>query len=229
MWLVFKFNSKEQCDAILKGRPYIVYSCPLYLKAMSEFFTFKPNVPAQMPLWMQLYGLPVDFWSTTGLSKIASQVGLPLYTDLFTKMRGRVNFARVLVEVDITKELPKSTTVMLPDGRREHLQLRFETVLKFCSFCKNLGHYRPHCTLAPINGNQANQQQHQMTILPRSVTGNGNTMRQAESVAMTAPQRVSGTGPGPISGSGAVARKRSATPLRVGCPATSSKHKQLEF
>ncbi|XP_042460352.1 uncharacterized protein LOC122043847 [Zingiber officinale] len=169
LWLVFKFNSKEQCDAILKGGPYIVHNSPLFLKAMPEAFTFKLETQTLMPLWMQIYGLPVDFWSTTGLSKIVSQVGTPLYTDLFTKTRRRVTFARALVEVDITKELPSTTTVVLPDGQREVLPLRFETVLKFCSHCRNLGHYRPCCPLAPSHGNQAEcaGQASKRTILPR--------------------------------------------------------------
>lgn len=40
------------------------------------------------------------------MSKLASTIGVPLLADDFTSRQARVSFARVLIEVDITKPLP---------------------------------------------------------------------------------------------------------------------------
>lgn len=142
LWLVFKFASKELSDGVLKGGLYIAYGCPLYLKAMPPCFTFQPGVQNQLPLWMQIHGLPIDCWTTSGLSKITSQVGSALFTDRFTKERERVNYARVLVEVDITQSPPRTMEITLPNGQDIELELRYESTLKLFSTCRQLGHYR---------------------------------------------------------------------------------------
>lgn len=45
--------------------------------------------------------IPVGYWSTQELSKLASVIGKPLYTDLFITEMDRIFYARVLVETDI--------------------------------------------------------------------------------------------------------------------------------
>lgn len=96
---------------------------------------------------MQIHGLPIDCRSTSGLSKIASQVDTPLFTDKFTKNRERVNYARVLVEVDITQPPPHTMGITLPDGQDVELELRYESTLKLCSVCRQIGHYQTHCPI----------------------------------------------------------------------------------
>lgn len=145
VWIDFKFSEKQSCDTVLKGGPYVIYGCPLYLKNMPHFFTFESAVHNQLPLWMQIHGLPIDCWTRTGLSKVALAVGVPMYTDRFTKSRERINFARVLVEVDVTAAPPSTIEVTLPNGREVQLRLHFESVLKLCTVCRQLGHYLANC------------------------------------------------------------------------------------
>lgn len=45
------------------------------------------------------------------LSKIGSRLGQPLYVDECTTEVSRISFARILVEMDITKELPKNIKI----------------------------------------------------------------------------------------------------------------------
>lgn len=55
----------------------------------------------------QGYGLPLEYWTSEGLSHVASAVGKPLHADSFTSYRRRIRFARVCVEVDASKTLVK--------------------------------------------------------------------------------------------------------------------------
>lgn len=34
-----------------------------------------------IPLWVKLYGIPLEYWSNIGFSHIASFLGVPLYAD----------------------------------------------------------------------------------------------------------------------------------------------------
>lgn len=147
-WILFKFDNVQMRDRVLKGGPYAIYGCPLYLKIMPPCFLFKDEEQSKIPIWMQIYGLPLDLWSIKALNKIASYLGKPLYRDQLTKTRGRINYARVLVEVDISKELPSQIPVTLPTGKDVALQLHFECSMCYCSECRHLGQHKESCNQA---------------------------------------------------------------------------------
>ncbi|KAG5620751.1 hypothetical protein H5410_005969 [Solanum commersonii] len=50
-------------------------------------------------------------------SRISSGLGVPLYADECTTMVERISFARVLVEIDVARELPKKLKVEDPNWR----------------------------------------------------------------------------------------------------------------
>ncbi|KAG5627835.1 hypothetical protein H5410_013053 [Solanum commersonii] len=54
-------------------------------------------------------------WSMNSLSRIGSGLGLPLYADESTIKMDRISFARVLIEIDIARELPKKVRVKDPN------------------------------------------------------------------------------------------------------------------
>lgn len=60
--------------------------------------------------------------------------------------------------IDITKKLPTSISVTLPVGRDTDLRLRFESILKLCASCQQLGHYQmsyPNKLNTTMEGSQA--------------------------------------------------------------------------
>ncbi|KAK6773972.1 hypothetical protein RDI58_029211 [Solanum bulbocastanum] len=57
----------------------------------------------QIPIWVKFPSLPVGYWSVQALSKVASAIGIPLYTNGFTTNAEKISYARVLIEVDISK------------------------------------------------------------------------------------------------------------------------------
>ncbi|XP_048491303.1 uncharacterized protein LOC125492655 [Beta vulgaris subsp. vulgaris] len=87
------------------------------LKAWTPDFDFQNEVLRVIPLWIRLYNLPVKYWGPECLSRIGSMVRIPLFVDECTTQQQRVPFARMFVEVDVTKELPKSIYVEDASGR----------------------------------------------------------------------------------------------------------------
>ncbi|WMV58886.1 hypothetical protein MTR67_052271 [Solanum verrucosum] len=60
-----------------------------------------------VPIWIKLPGLDFKYWSPKGLSKIGSLVGKPIMVDHNTERKVGLNFARLLLEVEMDTTLPE--------------------------------------------------------------------------------------------------------------------------
>ncbi|KAL2517225.1 Uncharacterized protein Adt_13472 [Abeliophyllum distichum] len=144
-WLVFKFHDETFREKVLKGGPYFVFGRPLLLKNLPEYFRFNDEEISIMPVWFMLTELPLNFWNPKGLGKIASKIGKPISMDNLTSLRGRLSYARVLIEVDAAKELVRTVNIGLPNGDVYDQKVIFEHEPKFCSFCRTFGHSHSSC------------------------------------------------------------------------------------
>ena len=87
----------------------------------------------------------MDLWYPDVFGKICSQLGKPIHMDKLTSHKGRVTYARCLVEVDLAKELTHSVTLVLP-GEVEHEQAIFyENLPRYCPHCRMMGHTKESC------------------------------------------------------------------------------------
>lgn len=68
------------------------------------------NSPAEelltAPIWAKFPGLDFKYWSKKGLSKIGNLDGKSIMVDHNTEKRSDLNFARLLVEVEMNAQLP---------------------------------------------------------------------------------------------------------------------------
>ncbi|XP_019250907.1 PREDICTED: uncharacterized protein LOC109229810 [Nicotiana attenuata] len=74
------------------------------------------------------------------LSRISSGLGIPLYADACTTQLDRITYARVLIKMDITRELPKSIRVTDPNGRVFNQSVAYDWMPEFCQSCRQIGH-----------------------------------------------------------------------------------------
>ena len=144
-WIVFKFQSEEDRWRVLNGGPYFAYGRNLMLKSMPRCFRFGSEDLATVPVWIQLPDLPLDCWNARALSKIVSKVGKPISTDRMTRTKERISFARVLVEVDASKELITVVEVVLPTGVVYEQRVIFEVAPIYCKKCNAFGHGEVVC------------------------------------------------------------------------------------
>ncbi|CAH9111760.1 unnamed protein product, partial [Cuscuta europaea] len=68
-------------------------------------------------------------------------VGVPLTTDRITLEKANHNFARVLIEVDVTKPPPLSFPIKMASGRTFEQRVLYETFPNYCFHCKQYGHH----------------------------------------------------------------------------------------
>lgn len=143
-WLIFRFKNEKDRNGVLIAGPYFVFRRPLLLKNMPEFFKFDRPEIKLVPVWIKLPCLPLECWNATCLSMIVSKVGKLLYMDKKTQTKKRISHARVLVEVDASKELVRNVTIRLPDGEFDQ-RVIFEYEPMYCDRCTMLGHNAESC------------------------------------------------------------------------------------
>ncbi|KAK6786055.1 hypothetical protein RDI58_014580 [Solanum bulbocastanum] len=70
----------------------------------------------------------------------ASGLGIPLFADECTKQVDRVSYVRVLIEMDISQNLPTDIKVEDPNGREFNQKVVYECVPAYCPKCLIIGH-----------------------------------------------------------------------------------------
>ncbi|XP_074301487.1 uncharacterized protein LOC141632882 [Silene latifolia] len=88
-------------------QPWNLNGFPLVFKGWSPTVAAELDVVTTVPVWVIFPNLDPYFCSQTALGKVASYVGKPICVDETTTNKSKIAFARVLVEVDISKELLK--------------------------------------------------------------------------------------------------------------------------
>ncbi|KAL2235418.1 UNVERIFIED_CONTAM: hypothetical protein Sindi_1274000 [Sesamum indicum] len=93
----------------------------------------------------------MEYWTTEGLSTVASGVGKPLYPDAITRACTRLDFTRVCVMIDVTQNLPKHIIIMTPDEDGGEtpckVDIKYEWLPPKCTGCMTLGHLEKECSL----------------------------------------------------------------------------------
>ncbi|KAF6159437.1 hypothetical protein GIB67_032208 [Kingdonia uniflora] len=87
--------------------------------------TWKPLIGLEtrnhsiVPVWITLRNMPSVLWYPVGISRVACALGLPICLDKVTKEKPRMNYARVCVELNVSKELPNVRQAMVDDTNAE--------------------------------------------------------------------------------------------------------------
>lgn len=79
------------------------------------------------------------------MTKIAGMVGNPLKADMATIQKDRLTYARVLIEMPLTKEYPKDIMFENEMGKIVHQKVEYEWKPILCMKCKNFGHDISEC------------------------------------------------------------------------------------
>ncbi|XP_062100877.1 uncharacterized protein LOC133806806 [Humulus lupulus] len=101
-----KFNDEATRDHVLENgvlqfdrKPVIIRPWIVDLSAI--------RLIRSVPLWIRLHDLGLQYWGSKCISALVSTIGKPLLVDKLTRERSRIQFARVLVEMEITDNPPQ--------------------------------------------------------------------------------------------------------------------------
>ncbi|KAG5572051.1 hypothetical protein H5410_061817 [Solanum commersonii] len=115
-YIVVRFANEEETDIVLCLGPHQLLRRPVIMKPWVTEFNFKEEILTIIPLWVKLPDLRLNYWNAVVLSKIGSSLGKPLYANECPSQVNRISLTRILVEVDITRPLPKMIKMHDPKG-----------------------------------------------------------------------------------------------------------------
>ncbi|KAK4382247.1 hypothetical protein Sango_2890500 [Sesamum angolense] len=145
----FQFKTEIAMEEVIEGGPWLFQGQPIVLQRWEPGMVLRKHKHTQVPVWIRLRHLPVEFWTDDGLRTVASGVGRPLYQDTITRACTRLDFARVCVMLDISSTLPKHLIIMMPreDGTEVpcKVEVGYEWVPPKCKNCMSLGYSTSAC------------------------------------------------------------------------------------
>ncbi|XP_058776921.1 uncharacterized protein LOC131651266 [Vicia villosa] len=139
-YFLLRFKSHDDMDAVMMKGPYTLRNIPLIIKEWRPDYNVKEDLLRTLPIWIKLPKLPLHLWGARCLNKIGSLLGIPLVTDECTTHKLRVSYARILVEVDITRKLIDEINIKDLEGRKLKQPIEYEWRPKFCDKCQRVGH-----------------------------------------------------------------------------------------
>lgn len=74
------------------------------------------------------------------MPEICSLIGNLLCTDSFTRRKDRISYAKVFIEVDVAKKLPREVIIHMPNGSIRDQHFSYENPPKYCTDYSMLGH-----------------------------------------------------------------------------------------
>ncbi|XP_075086062.1 uncharacterized protein LOC142168806 [Nicotiana tabacum] len=119
------------------------------MKQWSPWFDFGSEFLTEIPLWVRFPKLHMNCWSGNSLSRIASTIGIPMFAGECTAKQSRISFARILIEVNVTKPLPSKVPVMDESGAVFEQAVEYDWRPKLCEKCLKTGH---DCAKIPKEG-----------------------------------------------------------------------------
>ncbi|GJU33233.1 RNA-directed DNA polymerase, eukaryota, reverse transcriptase zinc-binding domain protein [Tanacetum coccineum] len=156
---LFKFRSNEGIQSVIEMGPWMVNGKPMFVQKWDPSVSLDKAEPNKLPLWVRLRNLPLEAWTTKGISAVASRLGTPQIMDQTTTQMckvgyGRLGFARVLIDVEAEKRLPDKIEIIYKnrDGMvtaKKSVDVSYDWSPHVCSFCKVFGHHDKNCVIRP--------------------------------------------------------------------------------
>ncbi|KAL0286084.1 UNVERIFIED_CONTAM: hypothetical protein Sangu_2749600 [Sesamum angustifolium] len=144
------FKTRAAMEEIIERSSWLFQGQPIVLQCWEQDMSLRRQKHTQIPVWVRLKHLPMEYWTDDGLGTIASGVGIPLYTDKITKNCSRIDYARVCVMLDYNSTLPKHLIFMNPLMQESHevpvkIDIEYEWLPQRCKTCFSLGHTTRTC------------------------------------------------------------------------------------
>ncbi|KAL0295383.1 UNVERIFIED_CONTAM: hypothetical protein Sradi_6838800 [Sesamum radiatum] len=104
----FQFQTIAYMEEIIEEGPWLFQGQPVVLQAWEQGMSLRRQKHNQIPVWIRLRHLPLEYWTVDGLSAVASGVGTPftLIRLLNYALEKRVKKSSVPVSVFVQKAKP---------------------------------------------------------------------------------------------------------------------------
>ncbi|KAL2904843.1 hypothetical protein RDABS01_003553 [Bienertia sinuspersici] len=164
-----RFKSIEQWEQIWNDEPKFFNSKPVIMKRWDSEMELHKETIKIVPIWIRFPKLELKYWGHRNLHKLVDAIGTTLKIDRLTEQKERLAYARIMVEVDIQKELPDQINFINEKGISMVQTIEYEWRPNLCPKCNKYGHREEECSKGvrkemawkpkPTNGLPSDQQQ----------------------------------------------------------------------
>ncbi|GJW18232.1 RNA-directed DNA polymerase, eukaryota, reverse transcriptase zinc-binding domain protein [Tanacetum coccineum] len=153
--LLFKFSNEIGMVTVANQSPWMVNSKPLMVQKSDPSIGMSKSEPTKIPVWVKLTDLPMEAWTTKGISAVSSSMGRPLIMDSMTAYVckngvGRTEYGRVLVEIEASKGFKETIELQYRDNNMnvkgsKTVKVTYDWKPLVCSHCLVFGHDHKNC------------------------------------------------------------------------------------
>ncbi|MCH84492.1 NBS resistance protein [Trifolium medium] len=140
----FRFSKAEDKRKVWSLGTFNLMPGLLRLSKWESDFNPRTQRQTHVQSWVRISNLPQEYWRPRTLFEIAGGVGTPLMLDAATKKRSFGHYARILVDVDLSKRLFDEIMVER-EGFAFFVQVVYENLPDFCNHCQTIGHSVAAC------------------------------------------------------------------------------------
>lgn len=147
---IIRFESKADYHKVYTGGPWIIQDH--YLTVQKWYSDFRADKAQAMKtaIWLRFPLLPAEYYDEDTLLQIAAKLGNPLKLDNKTEKSVRGSYARMCIEMDLSKPLEPSIAV----GKYDY-HLEYEHIHTICFSRGRAGHRKDSCAISTTPKNSA--------------------------------------------------------------------------
>ncbi|CAE5959436.1 unnamed protein product [Arabidopsis arenosa] len=143
--ILFRIDDEQTRSRVLRRRYWHIADIPLVVNEWSpETANEKPDLSA-MPLWVDFKNVPGYMFSRKGLRFLADITGNYVKLHPNTERCTRLDMARVLVQVDLGKQLTEEICLEDKSGSTHSVSVSYPWLPPRCSDCFGWGHQVNEC------------------------------------------------------------------------------------
>ncbi|XP_031106253.1 uncharacterized protein LOC116010899 [Ipomoea triloba] len=139
-YFLARFESLRDYEFAKYDGPWIILGHYLTVQEWEPNFFPQKNKLNKLLVWVRFPALPIEYFEEEFLTKIGKNIGRPVKVDTTTSLISIGRFARVCVEVDVTKPLLAKFTV-----GGEVVPIEYEGIQMVCFSCGIYGHKQGQC------------------------------------------------------------------------------------
>ncbi|CAL1396008.1 unnamed protein product [Linum trigynum] len=137
---VFQLPSSSTSKWVLRSGPWHFQGNQLYLRKWTPGIQPVTPLVETLPIWVSIWGIPLEYHSIEGLEWIASTVGPPLWMDKTTRVGGKLGFAKVCVDLSAECGFPSKVCLYPDDDPFFDVKIEYLNLPRVCPHCQVYGH-----------------------------------------------------------------------------------------
>ncbi|CAI9114992.1 OLC1v1015822C1 [Oldenlandia corymbosa var. corymbosa] len=134
------FSTLQAREEVLRINIHQFGSKPLIVKPWNVKMGLNYREVYRVPVWVQMHGLELKFLNLSSLSILAKCLGAPLLADEYTRAKTRVQYARLLREMEISDSVPDKVVFEDEKGQARIQKVVYKWLPVRCAKCQGYGH-----------------------------------------------------------------------------------------